>query len=142
MKKLLKRDYIRFCIVGAVGFTINFALITLLYKALHMPLFLAQLIAGEIALFNNFVLHHNWTYKGHNVKKTIPALLLQFHATSWMAVLGIAFLVTAGVNYLHLNYVVALGIGAVGGLAWNFFWSKFIIWRHEHTVAEESHQAV
>lgn len=142
MKKLLKRDYVRFCIVGGLGFTINFVLITILYKLLHMPLFFAQLIAGEIALFNNFILHHNWTYKGHNVKKTIPTLLWQFHATSWMAVLGIAFLVSGGVQYLHLNYVVALFIGAVGGLIWNFFWTKFIIWHHEHSVVEEGHGVV
>lgn len=125
--------------MGGIGFTINFVLITILYKLLHLPLFLAQLIAGEVALFNNFVLHHNWTYKGHNVKKTIPALLVQFHATSWMAVLGIAFLVSAGVNYLHLNYLVALVVGAIGGMIWNYLWSKFI-WHPKHAVIEEGQQ--
>jgi len=133
LKRLRAHHFIRFCLVGALGFLINFLLLTLLYKEVGWPLFIAQLIAGEIALFNNFMLHNYWTYKGHNVEKTFGQLLVQFHVTSWVAIIGTAVIVSAGVTYVHLHYLVALIIGGVIALGWNFVWSKFVIWRqHDH----------
>ena len=137
MKRLIKHHFVRFCIVGLLGFIINFILLSLFYKKLHWPLFVAQLLAGEIALFNNFILHHNWTYSSHNVKKTILQLIVQFHVTSWIAIIGTALIVSFCVTYLHLNYFIALLIGGFIALIWNFIWSKFVIWRH-HEVQPQS----
>lgn len=128
VKKLLGMDFVRFCIVGAGGFAINFALLTLCYKVLHWPLFLAQLLSGEMALFHNFILHHNWTYKDRRTLKTLKILLIQFHATSWFAIVLASVIVTLGVSVLRLHYVVALMIASSLGLLWNFLWSKYIIW--------------
>lgn len=132
IQRLLEVDFVRFCIVGASGFIINSILLTLLYRVAHWPLFIAQLIGGEIALFSNFMLHHNWTYRSKKVKKTIPELLLQFHLTSWAAIIGSAALVSGGVKYLHVGYLIALVISSVIALGWNFIWSKYVIWKHHH----------
>lgn len=103
-----------------------------------MPAFWSQLIAGEIALFSNFLLHHNWTYKHKNVKKGFLHLLWQFHATSWLAVIGTAALVSIGIHTFNLPYIIALVIAAGLAMLWNFAWSKFVIWRHhEHNTVEE-----
>lgn len=135
MRKLLKHDFVRFCIVGASGFVINLILLTLFYKILGSPLFVAQIIASEIALFSNFMFHHKWTYKENKVRKTITSLIVQFHLTSWIAVVGSAFLVTFGVHVLHLPYIIALALSAAIALFWNFAWSKFVIWRDHSTVS-------
>jgi len=132
MKKIFQVDFVRFCLVGAIGFVINFVLLTILYKVLHIHLFIAQLIAGEIALFSNFLMHHNWTYKHKKVKKTIPSLLWQFHVTSWIAIVGSALMVSGGVRYLHLHYFTALVLSSAVALLWNFGWSKLVIWKHHH----------
>lgn len=132
MKRALRVDFVRFCLVGAIGFIINFTLLTLLYKKLGMPAFLAQLIASEVALFSNLLLHHHWTYKHKKVSKTISNLLVQFHMTSWAAIVGSALLVSLFIHVLKLNYVIALIISSGVALFWNFSWSKYIIWRHEH----------
>jgi putative flippase GtrA len=137
MHRLLKVDFVRFCLVGATGFVINYILLTLLYKILGLPIFIAQLIAGEIALFSNFLLHHNWTYKHKKITKTIPKLLWQFHVTSWVAIVGSALLVSIGVKVLHLPYFVALVITSVVALGWNFVWSKYVIWHHKHQEVTE-----
>jgi putative flippase GtrA len=132
VKYFYKHPFVRFCIVGGLGFVINFALLSLFYKYLRWPLFIAQLLAAEIALFNNFLFHHNWTYKSHNVEKTIVNLLVQFHVTSWVAIVGSAALVSLGVNSLHLHYFIALVITSIIALGWNFLWTRFVIWRHPH----------
>lgn len=134
IKNLHKIDFVRFCIVGTLGFIINFGLLTLLYKVLDVHVFIAQLISSEVALFSNFVLHHNWTYKDNVTNKSIKNLLIQFHASSWSAILGSAAIVAGGVKIFHLNYVVALVIASAAGLFWNFGWTKFVIWRHHQEV--------
>jgi dolichol-phosphate mannosyltransferase len=136
MQKLLKLDFVRFCIVGALGFVINFAILTLLYRKLHSPVFISQLIAGEIALFSNFLFHHHWTYKANKVRKTLTRLIIQFHVTSWIAVVGSAFIVSAGVHIFHLHYFIALVVASALAMAWNFGWSKFVIWR-KHTPTDD-----
>lgn len=129
IEHLLKIEFVRFCVVGGTGFVINFAILTALNKGLQVPLFAAQLIGAEIALFSNFMLHHHWTYKSHKVEKALAALVLQFHATSWPAIIGSALMVTAGEKFLHLNNFMALTVSSAIALLWNFMWSKYVVWR-------------
>jgi len=135
--QLLQIDFVRFCIVGASGFVINAVLLMVLNKDLHSP-FVAQLIAAEIALFSNFMFHHHWTYKANKVRNTMSKLIVQFHLTSWAAIIGSAALVTVGINVFHLHEVVALAISSGIALFWNFGWSKFMIWR---SSPKESHES-
>jgi putative flippase GtrA len=137
VQKLLEIDFVRFCIVGAIGFTLNAVLLLLLNKNLHSP-FIAQLIAGEIALFSNFMFHHHWTYKASKVRKTITKLIVQFHITSWVAVIGCAFIVSLGIHVLHLSPLVSLALAAIAAMAWNFGWSKFVIWRKHEPVKSKA----
>jgi len=127
--RLLKIDFIRFCLVGGSGFILNLVILVLLRHFTGIPLFWAQLIAAEIALFSNFMLHHHWTYKHNDVHKSIPKLLIQFHATTWPAIIGSAFMVSLLERFLHLNDLGALIGASAVSLFWNFFWSKFVIWR-------------
>lgn len=128
----LQIDFVRFCIVGSSGFVLNFTLLSLLYKFAGLPIFLAQLISAEIALFSNFLLHNNWTYKLKMVNKPLPDLLWQFHVVSWVAIVGSALIVGATVKYLHFNYALALIISSATALFWNFLWTKFVVWKHHH----------
>jgi dolichol-phosphate mannosyltransferase len=128
---LLKIDFIRFCIVGGTGFTINFIILLLLNKLLGLEIFIAQLIGAEVALFSNFVLHDNWTYKHRKVHKTKKQLIVQFHMTTWPAILGSAFMVGIFEKVLKLDNFAALGVSSFISLMWNFVWSKYVVWRHE-----------
>ncbi len=127
--RLLRLEFIRFCIVGGTGFIINLILLTLLRKYLHLEIFVAQLISAEIALFSNFMFHHHWTYKAHHVEKSITKLIIQFHSTSWPAIAGSAGMVFVAEKVFHLNDIDSLLISSLIALIWNYFWSKFVVWR-------------
>lgn len=127
--KLLKIDFIRFCIVGGVGFLANLAILATLHGLLQINIFASQLISAEIALFANFIMHHYWTYKAHLVAKRKRVLLVQFHATSWPAIIGSTLMVGAGVEIFHLSDLVALVVSSMIALGWNFAWSKYVIWK-------------
>jgi putative flippase GtrA len=127
--RLLKIDFVRFCIVGGTGFVINFILLTLLNVVFGLHIFIAQFIGAEVALFSNFMLHHHWTYAHHKVKKEKHRLLIQFHLISWPAILGSATMVTVCEHVLHFNNFTALATSSAIALMWNFLWSKYVIWR-------------
>lgn len=127
--RLIKIDFVRFCVVGGTGFLINLGLLILFRQVVGMPIFLAQLLAAEVALFSNFMLHHRWTYKAHKVEKTMLTLLLQFHATTWPAIIGSALMVTAGETIFNLTNLEALVVSSAVALMWNFSWSKYVVWR-------------
>jgi putative flippase GtrA len=128
--RLLKVEFIRFCIVGVTGFIINFILLYILNGVFGLYIVLAQLIGAEVALFSNFIMHHNWTYKHHKVEKTKHRLIMQFHLTTWPAILGSVAMVSVSVKVFHLSNFVALIISSVISLFWNFVWSKYVIWRN------------
>ena len=132
--RLLKIDFVRFCIVGGTGFFINFIILILSTKLFHAPVFVAQLIGAEIALFSNFILHNHWTYKANKVEKTLTKLVLQFHITSWPAILGSTAMVSLGVDVFHFTKLLALVISSTIALLWNFIWSKYVIWRDMASV--------
>ena len=127
--RLLEIDFVRFCIVGGTGFVINFIILTVLTKSFGVSTFLSQLIGAEIALFSNFMLHHHWTYKRHKVQKTLRSLLIQFHATTWPAIVGSSLMVSGSEKFFHLNNLWALAVSSAIALLWNFLWSKYVVWR-------------
>ncbi len=129
--RLLKFEFIRFSVVGGLGFVINLVILTLLHNVAGMQVFIAQLIAAEIALFSNFILHHHWTYKSHKVQKTIRTLIVQFHAVTWPAIVGSSIMVGVGESVFQLRTVYALVVTSVIAMFWNFVWSKYIVWHHE-----------
>lgn len=136
LERLLKLDFIRFCIVGGTGFVINFLLLTLLHRVFGIDVFVSQLVSAEIALFSNFMLHHHWTYKAHKVDKSVGNLIVQFHATTWPAIIGSTLMVGSGEKFLHLSNLVALVLSSGVVLVWNFCWSKFVVWRDVPSIEE------
>lgn len=138
MKRLVRIDFVRFGMVGALGFVINFLLLTLLFRVLDLPIFVAQILAAEVALFHNFIWHHHWTYKANNVSKNIWTLVVQFHITSWVAVVGSAALISLFVHTFGLDYIIALVLSSAIAMFWNFGWTKFVIWRHKGEQPKEA----
>jgi len=127
--EVLKIDFIRFCIVGGTGFLINLLLLNYFHIMLNLPIVISQLISAEVALFSNFMLHHHWTYRSNMVNKSMWKLIVQFHVTSWPAIIGSSIMVGIAVNTFHLSTIQALIISSGIALLWNFFWSKYVIWK-------------
>lgn len=137
--RVIRIDFIRFCIVGGTGFIINLAVLTLLHKIFGWPVFISQFFGAEIALFSNFLLHHYWTYKHRRVEKRKRNLFLQFHVTSWPAIVGSTIMVGTFVSVFNFNSLEALITSSAIALLWNFTWSKYVIWKDvsDKQVAKE-----
>lgn len=130
INRLVKIDFIRFGMVGAVGFVVTASALHFFHVTLNLGIIVATLISSEIGLLSNFVFHENWTYKYVNHKtKPLWKKLLHFHMSSWSGVILITVIESVGVKLFHLNYIVALVIASGITMFWNFFWTKFFIFK-------------
>lgn len=133
--RALKIDFVRFCMVGAVGFTLTAITLHIFHGIFDLPIILATVISAEVGLLSNFVFHERWTYKhADHQNKSLGLKFLHFHMSSWTGVVILTALESVGVEVLKLNYFVSL-IGAAGiTLFWNFLWTKYYIFKG-HTPA-------
>lgn len=129
-RQLLRVDFFRFVIVGSVGFTLTAIALRLLHGALGLPIIGATLISSEVGLLSNFVFHQNWTYNSvdHNHKPLLQKFM-HFHMSSWSGVVLITILETVGVKGFQLNYMISLVFAAGITMFWNFFWTKYFIFK-------------
>lgn len=137
-RRLLKIDFIRFSLVGAVGFLVNLAGLFMLFDLAGFPIWVAQLLAAECALISNFTLHHFWTYRQQSGGKRKRILLAQFHLSFWSGALINTAIVVSAVEVFHVHYFFGLIAGSATALFWNFFWTKFYIWRHSSHPVQKS----
>lgn len=128
--QLLKIDFIRFGIVGSIGFLVSICLLYVYDDIAGLPLFLAFLLSNEGGLLSNFAFHENWTYKHLDHKgKSLPKKLLNFHLSSWS---GIAIIVVTGmlcVKVLGFNKYTGQAVGSGIAMFWNFFWTRYFIFK-------------
>ncbi|MEI6481725.1 MAG: GtrA family protein [Candidatus Saccharibacteria bacterium] len=128
--KIIKIDFIRFGIVGAIGFVITVTLLKIFHGTLGINLVIATLLSSEGGLLSNFFFHEKWTYKyvdhqGRSVWKKF----VHFHMSSWSGVLLITLIETISVKVFHIQYLVALFIASAITMFWNFFWTKYFIFK-------------
>lgn len=127
--KVVSIDFVRFGMVGTTGFIVNTIFLSLFYKILHIPIFVSQLMAAEIALISNFTLHNIWTYKTSLGDGSWFKRLVLFHGSSWAGVLITTTVLVLSVKVFHINYLLGLIAGSATAMTWNFVWSKYYIFK-------------
>lgn len=133
IEDLLRQDFVRFCVVGGLGFLINLVILKLLHDVWGWPIVVATLLGAEVAYFSNFMFHNFWTYKhGQKVEKSFRRLLVQFHLSAWSGMLLNTIIVYVAVVWFGQDSAVGLVIASLIVLFWNYFWTKFYIWRRHH----------
>ncbi len=95
----LHSSFIKYALVGGIGFVIDFAISYLLIERSHFILWKATLISTETAIISNFILNNFWSFSHkrleHNLKSYIPNFL-KFNLISSGAVI----IQTVGVQLL------------------------------------------
>ncbi len=110
MPKSLSR-FLIFNSVGALGFFVQLAALTLLAGWLHWRIIPATALAVEIAVIHNFIWHERWTW-ADRADSRWPGVMkrfLQFNLTNGLVSLAgnvvftVMFLDTLPVNYIAAN---------------------------------------
>jgi putative flippase GtrA len=126
--KLLAYDKIRFIFVGGLGFVVNYLMLALVYDFLSAPILLAQIVAAETALLATFVGNNFWAFRGHH-HIPIKEKILKFHATAGIGLVINSSFVVVLVKYAHFYYGLALVVGSLAALIWNYTMNKKVIFK-------------
>lgn len=128
----------RFIRFGVVGFSGVFVDMTFLYllsdpSTLALPLTRSKIIAGELAIINNFFWNDNWTFKDiaqkQPSKRQKLKRLIKFNIVCLGGLIINVFLLNFFFNVFSLNRYFAnfLAIGIV--TIWNFWLNLKLSWR-------------
>jgi putative flippase GtrA len=119
------RRFLKFLVVGGIGFLIDTGSLTVLALGLHTDRTLAKGISFSLAVISNYLLNRFWTYPDSR-SKSVLAQITQFVVVSLVG-LGINLLVfnwadrvamrwVSSVLALYVAQVCAVGVA----LFWNF----------------------
>ncbi len=95
-----KQRFLKFGIVGFIGFVVNYAGLEL-FKRSGMSTYFATLFATELAIISNFIFNNIWTFKDKIITKVSDVVVqfLKFNVSSLFAVV-VQPLIVAGAAYL------------------------------------------
>ena len=131
IKETLTPRFVKFLIVGTIGFIINTVVLEILVKAGIRPS-IAGGTGAELAIISNFILNNLWTFKEYKITsiKQIPKKFIIFNATAFGSVVIQTVTIEIGTRIFGMQiyrvfYVLGVGIG----LIWNYIMYNRIVWQ-------------
>lgn len=126
-------SFIKFLIVGGVGFILNAVILKVLVDQAHWNPSLANLAGAAVAIFSNYNFNNFWTFRANRVKNVTQYIfkLVQFYLTS---AIGVIFIQTGTIfigDHLFTDkyYFLYFLVGTFLLLIWNFTIYNRFIWK-------------
>lgn len=127
-----KAKFIKFGMVGFVGFVVNFLFLRL-FRSLNFTETLSWLFSTELAIVNNYVFNNIWTFSEQKIAgiKNTVIKFLQFNLTSVGALVIQSVLGPIGIRFVGVEYdaLVLAFIVLFVVLPYNFTMYNLVIWR-------------
>jgi dolichol-phosphate mannosyltransferase len=129
-----KIRFIKFGIVGGIGFIVNFVGLELL-KRVGMSTYFATLLATEAAIISNFILNNIWTFKDKVITKASDIIpqFIKFNVSSLFAVIVQPLIVTGAsklfgdTTLIHFGALVFALVVVV--VPYNYVVYNLFIWK-------------
>ena len=124
------RQFVKFCIVGATSFTIDFGGAWLLHYGAGLPVILAKTISFALAVTNGFIWNRLWTFRavGHRPQHHQYAMFFGVNVVGYVLNVGIVMAVIRGATgrwsqpEVPKPVFIAANLTAVAVVVfWNFF---------------------
>jgi putative flippase GtrA len=113
---------IRFCLVGASGFALNFAVYALLVKGASVHYLLAATCSFLVAVTNNYTWNRLWTFRGQRGHVAYQGF--RFLIVSSIALAANLAILRLLVDSLEVGKLPAQAIAIVLVTPWNFVGNK------------------
>lgn len=106
-------------------------MLALLYDLLGAPILVSQILGAETALLSTFVGNNFWAFIGHH-HIPIRKKLIKFHMSAFAGLAINSTCVVVLVHFAHLYYGLALVIGSIAGLTWNYtMYKRYVFATHQ-----------
>lgn len=109
---------------------VNYLSLTLFFHLLKVPILFSQIISAELALLSTFVGNNFWAFTHHH-HFSLRRKLVKFHISAIAGLtINSTFVVTL-VHFWNINYGIALVVGSLAGLVWNYnLYKRFVFKAH------------
>ncbi len=143
-----RATFVKFLIVGTIGFIVNTFALFVLYDTSILPLpakstswnflglihpdarlFIASVIAVETAIVSNFLWHENWTFRWRPKRGPAPLRFARFNVVAIVSPIIQVATVNILTPFFGIYYLISNAIGVLLGLTWNWIWNTRVIWR-------------
>lgn len=138
--KLISYDKIRFLIIGGLGFVVNYLMLAGTFQVLRLPIAIAQVLSAETAVLATFFGNSFWTFGGHH-HQTWLTKFIKFHISAIGGLIINSSCVILLVHYAHLYYGLALVVGSMVALLWNYTLYKHFVFKKHRGPAGPSFEA-
>lgn len=122
------RQFVKFCVIGMTNVCIDFLVYIILTRFFHLYFVLANLGSFAIAVSWSFYMNKNWTFKDFLGEK-LREKYIKFFVTNAIGVSIQTLLLYCFVVYMHWNDIISKALAVVIVVFWNFFVSKYWVFR-------------
>ncbi|MEM7825141.1 MAG: GtrA family protein [Candidatus Aenigmatarchaeota archaeon] len=148
VRKQRSAIFIKFLIVGTIGFAVNTTILFILYDTSFFPLppkytqwhvlkfthpdarlFISSIIAVETSIISNFLWHDKWTFRRRPKYDPLYTRFLKFNIVGIFSPIIQVITVNILTPFLGIYYLISNAIGVLLGLTWNWLWNSKVIWR-------------
>jgi dolichol-phosphate mannosyltransferase len=126
---------LRFLAVGLSGVVVDMTILYLLtdIRTLHLPLTRSAIVAGEVAIINNFIWNDRWTFRSQSLqqkgRRQMLRRFLKFNLVCLMGLILKALFLNLFFNVLHLNQYISNFIAIALVTVWNYWINVKLSWR-------------
>jgi len=127
-------NFIKFFIVGVIGFFVDIGILYLLVNKLHFPakkVWIAQMISAEAAIISNFILNNFWSFSDKKISNNLLWSFLKFNLISSGSIAIQSFGLQISVNlfgkqllYLYKVLIIILVI-----IPYSYILYNKIVWK-------------
>ena len=130
---ILKRKFIKFGVVGALGTLTNLAIFFIFVDILKLQAAIISILAFLVAVTQNYILNHKWTFKEITLDNKISLFgWFKFVLTSLLGLLINIVVLTLIIHFFNPPYkVIGQFFGILLGMALNFLGSKFFVFKNK-----------
>ena len=123
------RQFIKFGIVGVIGFAVDFTTLFCLKEFLGLNLYVANTFSFSAAVVSNFLWNSIWTfrgsYTGRKRHRFLPFVLVSVLGLGINQSILYAAHEFTGLDAYQYGYLVAKVVATVVVMIWNFFANKY-----------------
>lgn len=127
----LNRQFLRFAVVGVIGFVVDAGLLLLMISAGSGP-YLARVVSFPVAVTVTWIVNKRWTFADARPMESQRLQYGLYISTQIAGALGnyvVYVICLQAVPATPLNVLLALAIGAVAGFVINFAGSRLLVFR-------------
>ena len=122
-------QFLRFGLVGVVGFIVDASVLRLVVALLGLNLYIGRVISFLTAATVTWALNRTFTFKHKGAWRAQWVRFLLANALGGLVNFGTYAAMVSSIAVVHSHPVIAVAAGSLAGMGFNFTLSKWLVFR-------------